>query len=68
MFRGLEIRFIQGAMDKEPAVMPIMLYNYVQDNFLPDVSIDDFTIEPILERLTDRQIEQLSNYVKTIMK
>jgi len=68
MFRGLNLGVIENAIKKDNSINSILLYDYVRDNFLPDVSIDDFTIQPILERLTDEQIDQLSEYALILLK
>lgn len=68
MFRSYYISIIKQAMRENQAVNPILLYYYVESNFLPDVSIDDFTIEPVFERLTDNQLEALADYAKLIIK
>lgn len=68
MFRGINLGVIENAIKNDSSINSILLYDYVRDNFLPDVSIDDFTINPILERLSDEQIDQLSEYALVLLK
>jgi hypothetical protein len=68
MFRGLNLGVIETAIREDNSINSILLYDYVMDNFLPDVSIDDFTAPEMLERLTDEQIEELSEYALILLK
>ena len=68
MFRGLNLSVIETAIREDNSINSILLYDYVMDNFLPDVSIDDFTGPEMLERLTDEQIEELSEYALILLK
>jgi hypothetical protein len=68
MFRGLNLGVIETAIREDNSINSILLYDYVMDNFLPDVSIDDFTGPEMLERLTDEQIEELSEYALILLK
>jgi hypothetical protein len=68
MFRGLNLGVIETAIREDNSINSILLYDYVMDNFLPDVSIDDFTGSEMLERLTDEQIEELSEYALILLK
>ena len=62
MFRGLNLGVIETAIREDNSINSILLYDYVRDNFFPDVSIDDFTGPEMLGMLTDEQIEELSEY------
>ena len=68
MFRGLNLGVIETAIREDNSINSILLYDYVMDNFLPDVSIDDFTGPEMLERLTDEQIDELSVYALILLK
>ena len=68
MFRGLNLGVVETAIREDNSINSILLYDYVMDNFLPDVSIDDFTGSEMLERLTDEQIEELSEYALILLK
>ena len=68
MFRGLNLGVVETAIREDNSINSILLYDYVMDNFLPDVSIDDFTCPEMLERLTDEQIEELSEYALILLK
>ena len=68
MFRGINLGVIETAIREDNSINSILLYDYVMDNFLPDVSIDDFTGSEMLERLTDEQIEELSEYALILLK
>ena len=68
MFRGLNLGVVETAIREDNSINSILLYDYVMDNFLPDVSIDDFTGPEMLERLTDEQIEELSEYALILLK
>lgn len=68
MFRGLNLGVVETAIREDNSINSILLYDYVMDNFLSDVSIDDFTGPEMLERLTDEQIEELSEYALILLK
>jgi hypothetical protein len=68
MFRGLNLGVVETAIREDNSINSILLYDYVMGNFLPDVSIDDFTGPEMLERLTDEQIEELSEYALILLK
>ena len=68
MFRGLNLGVIETAIREDNSINSILLYDYVMGNFLPDVSIDDFTGPEMLERLTDEHIEELSEYALILLK
>lgn len=67
MFRGLNLGVVRSAIEKDNSINSILLYDYVRDNFLPDVSIDDFNEPEMLERLTDEQVDQLSEYALVLL-